>query len=243
MPRLARRISKTNYYHVMVRGINKKDIFKKNIDKDYYIQMIDEKSEDSNCVIYAYAIMRNHAHILVKSDIDDLSVLMKKINVSFAMRYNTILERVGSVFQDRFLSETIDDEKHFWGTLRYIHNNPVKANLVDSAELYSWSSMESYLGKNSIIGVEAREEVFQRFNDEFDFINFHYIEDKNIYLDQSDEQENARIKKAEQIMVNNNDKKNEEVVRLIKSETDLSYRKIAKLMGVSVDFVFKAVKR
>jgi len=84
--------------------------------------------------------MENHLHLLVKVDIDKLEILMKKLNVKYAMYYNKFADRNGHVFQDRFRSEAVEDYTYLLGVLRYIHNNPVKAKIVGDMLKYKWSS-------------------------------------------------------------------------------------------------------
>ena len=145
MPRVSREESYTGYYHVMTRGINKEKIFKSKSDKQKLIDIIKEKLNEVDCKVFAYCVMDNHLHLLVNSSIENLSLFMKKINISYAMYYNSKNDRIGGVFQDRFKSENILNDRYFYGVVRYIHNNPAKVNIVKRPEEYNWSSMNEYI--------------------------------------------------------------------------------------------------
>ena len=89
--------------------------------------------------------MDNHIHLLLKESSEGLATMMKRINVSFAYYFNQKHQRIGHLFQDRFKSEPIENERYLLAVIRYIHNNPVKAGIVKKPEQYKWSSYNSYL--------------------------------------------------------------------------------------------------
>ena len=151
MARLSRKESYSNFYHVMTRGINKDKIFETESNKKRLFYIIQEKNSEIGCQIYSYCIMDNHLHLLVKADLEDLSLLMKKINGTYAMHYNLKEERIGPVFQDRFKSEAVEDNRYLLSVLKYIHQNPLKAGLVKDIREYKWSSYIEYLYTEGII--------------------------------------------------------------------------------------------
>jgi putative transposase len=89
--------------------------------------------------------MDNHIYLLMKVNNEDLASIMKGIAVHFASFYNWKYQRVGHVFQDRFRSEAIEDDRYLLAAVRYIHNNPVKASISVTPEGYMWSSYSQYL--------------------------------------------------------------------------------------------------
>jgi len=139
MPRQARRESGTGIYHVMLRGINRQDIFE---DKEDYVrmltclqQMLEQYDDVGNhqpplCTFYAYCLMSNHIHLLLKTNQKDIGSTIKPLAVTYAMYYNNKYSRSGHVFQDRFKSEPVNDMAYFMTLLRYIHQNPLKAGIV-----------------------------------------------------------------------------------------------------------------
>lgn len=91
--------------------------------------------------VYAYCLMDNHVHLLLNTNHDDLAVIMKSIAVRYASFYNWKYSRTGHVFQDRFKSEPIEDERYLLAVVRYIHNNPIKAGMIEKPADYEWSRL------------------------------------------------------------------------------------------------------
>lgn len=88
--------------------------------------------------------MDNHVHILIREGKEPLSKVMKRIGVSYVYWYNWKYERNGHLFQDRYKSEPVEDDKYLLTVIRYIHQNPLKAGIVDSIDQYQWSSHHEY---------------------------------------------------------------------------------------------------
>jgi REP element-mobilizing transposase RayT len=254
MPRRARLESVSGYYHIMTRGINKEKIFETKKEKETIMTFIREKSQEEACKIAAYCIMNNHLHIIAITEKPILINVMKKINISYAMSYNQRHERIGPVFQDRFRSENINNDRHFYGVLRYIHNNPVNAGIVPKAEEYIWSSMREYLnGRTLLIDEKVKDDIMHHFMSKKSFIDFHNLQDETIYLEVKEETEILEEKRAKRIIKDYFEKKGindlikpgdkDELVEKLLKETNLSYRRIAKETGTSINTVFRANKK
>lgn len=149
MPRRQRQKSKTGIYHVMIRGINRQFIFNDELDfmkmvgiLRHITTSIDTKQK--SCEIYAYCLMGNHLHLLIKELGDDIAVVMKRIGVAYVSYYNKRYSRVGPLFQGRFKSEPVDKLEYMVSLLHYIHMNPVNARLADTPGDYKWSSWQEY---------------------------------------------------------------------------------------------------
>ena len=140
MPRISRKSLESKYFHVMVQGIAKDFIFNNNEFKEHYIRLLYKYKEQFSVELLAFCIMDNHAHLLLYiDDTEDMSSYMQKVNTLFAMYYNKELNnRVGHVFRNRFKSEEIISENHLANCIRYIHNNPVKANMEEEPKEYTY---------------------------------------------------------------------------------------------------------
>lgn len=145
MPRQSRESSPTSIYHVMIRGNERKNLFLDDEDRTKFLEILDEKKQRSKYLLYAYCLMNNHVHLLIKEGVEELSQIMKRINVAFAYYFNNKYQRVGHVFQDRYRSEAIHNEQYLLAVVSYIHNNPVKAGIVEYPDQYCWSSYSSYI--------------------------------------------------------------------------------------------------
>ncbi|WHH56948.1 transposase [Petroclostridium sp. X23] len=155
MPRIAREKSSTGIYHIMIRGINQQDIFEDDQDRQRYIQTLERFKKETNFELYAYCLMTNHVHLLIREKEVELSKILKKIGASYVYYFNWKYERKGHLFQDRYKSEIVESNSYFFTVIRYIHQNPVKAGF-SSMEEYKWSSYNSYTSKSgtSIVDTE-----------------------------------------------------------------------------------------
>ena len=118
MPRIAREASGTGIYHVMLRGINRQDIFEDAEDYWTFIRILaavqDRLDDDlvhrtNTCHIYAYCLMTNHVHLLLYEKQWRVGEVVKSIAASYVFHYNKKYGRVGHLFQDRFRSEPCND--------------------------------------------------------------------------------------------------------------------------------------
>lgn len=149
MSRMARQYLETSFFHVMVQGINKEYIFKNERYINRYLQLIRKNINNEILEIIAYCIMNNHAHLLIQTDnINELSKFMQTVNSIYAKYYNYIEnDRVGYVFRDRYKSEPILNKRQLIQCIKYIHQNPVKAKMVQNEKEYKYSSYQLYLQK------------------------------------------------------------------------------------------------
>lgn len=252
MPRYARVESETKHYHVITRGINKDKIFSGESDKKKLMKFLRLKLDDTAIDCISYCIMDNHLHLALRGEIEDLRSFMKRVNISYAMYYNRKHNRIGPVFQDRFKSENILSESHLMGVLRYIHNNPVVASMVNTPEEYKWSSMKEYITKDSfLIGGKTKETILGAFNSKDSFMEFHRKTDEGEYLEIREEEEKNQDRRIRNIiesffkengMVEKGQLKDLDNLIILLLESGLSYRKVAKLAGTSVHRVYVANK-
>ena len=153
MPRKQREKSGTGIYHVMMRGINHQDIFEDRADYWKFLKLLRMQThpEDkqgnplpAHLTLYAYCLMSNHVHLLVREQAEGLVPPIKSIAISYAQYFNYKYEHSGQLFQDRFKSEPVNDMGYFVTLLRYIHQNPVAAGIASSVGSYTWSSWCEY---------------------------------------------------------------------------------------------------
>lgn len=131
-------------YHVIQRGNNKEYIFKKNLYKEYFLSKLKEFKEIMGFEVYGYVLMDNHYHLVIRSHEVNISTIMHRINNDFSKYFNISNNRTGHVFQDRFKGILVKDDKYLLSLLRYVHQNPVKANMCNKVSDYYWSSDSSY---------------------------------------------------------------------------------------------------
>jgi REP element-mobilizing transposase RayT len=136
-------------HHVIVRGIEKRRIVNDVADRKNFVKRLAELSAGTKTAIYAWALMTNHAHILLRSSQMGLSGFMRRLLTGYAVSYNRRHRRWGYLFQNRYKSIVCDEDAYFTELVRYIHLNPLRAKLVKSlAQLdrYRWSGHGVLMG-------------------------------------------------------------------------------------------------
>jgi REP element-mobilizing transposase RayT len=204
MPRRSRESSGTGIYHVMLRGINRQNIFYDVNDYGTFLESLrklvhptDEQHRPlpSHCIVYAYCLMPNHVHLLLQEKDEGLAFVMKSLGVAYAWHYNKKYQHLGPVFQDRYRSEPVNDNAYFFTLLRYIHQNPLKAGLVSDIRDYRYSSWNEYTGDvDPAFGVCNTDSVLSRMplNELKEFVN-DPLPDEVICLDNDNEQPRLRL--------------------------------------------------
>jgi REP element-mobilizing transposase RayT len=150
MPRRARLDAPGTLHHVMVRGIEKHRIVNDVADRKNFVARLGELAAGTNTTIYAWALMTNHAHILLRSSEMGLSGFMRKLLTGYAITYNRRHQRWGHLFQNRYKSIICDEDTYFTELVRYIHLNPLRAKLVKSLtqlDRYRWCGHGALMGK------------------------------------------------------------------------------------------------
>ena len=172
MPRQARRKSESGIYHIMLRGINQQQIFQDEEDNLKFLEILSKYKEQCGYEIYAYCLMGNHVHILLKEGKENLTLVLKRIAGSYVYWYNWKYRRCGHLFQGRFKSEPVEDDEYFLTVIRYIHQNPIKAGICKNIDGYKFSSYNEYINKENLVDIDfcfsvIDKEQFIEFNNEF----------------------------------------------------------------------------
>ena len=150
MPRNKRKLSETGIYHIVIRGINKQLIFEEDEDFNQFLHILSEVKEIADFKLFAYCLLGNHIHLLIREGKEPLAQVFKRIGARYVFWFNWKYERNGHLFQDRFLSEPVESDEYFATVLAYIYQNPINAGLSKRTEGYQWSSRR-LLGRESII--------------------------------------------------------------------------------------------
>lgn len=133
-------------YHVMARGNEGKNIFREDGDYKKLLSIFKDASDRYIFKLYAYTLMSNHYHILVKLEQPNLSAAMQYINTRYGIFFNRKYKRIGHLFQSRFNSVIVEHGPDLLEVMRYIHLNPLRAGLVEKLDDYLWTSHNHYRG-------------------------------------------------------------------------------------------------
>lgn len=226
------------FLHVIVRGIGKQILFEDSSDKEKFLFFLKKYSTESNISIFAYCLMENHVHLLVRDLQGTNSFFMKKVGVCYAQYFNGKYDRTGHLFQDRFKSEIISDNAQLLSVYRYILQNPQKAGFCN-AELYPWSSYHEYGKHNaltdtsmlqSLIGDKSAFQRFIRRSDDSEHMDVE-IRKKNDEWALATIKETLNVTSGTQLQNLSRIKRNE-AIALLKNK-GLSVRQIERLTGIS----------
>lgn len=244
MPRNARIKSSTNIYHVMLRGNNKQTIFHDPQDHEIFLELLNEKNNKKSITVYAWCLMPNHVHLLVREKDETLEAVFRSMLTSFVYWYNAKYHRTGHVFQDRFKSRPVESQTYFLRVFRYIHQNPLKADLCKAMEDYPYSSYRRYFrsGKYkdediilNLMGKDELEQYHQQEDDEDEIMRFNerekLTEDDIVNMICS----SGIVTELSEIKSISRDQKSELIRMLL--DAGVSYRKINALTGISMSVI------
>ena len=138
------------FYHVIVRGNQQQKVFMEDEDFRQYIDRLKSYQKRYDFTLYAYVLMSNHVHLLLEQKQTPLSRIMQGVQQSYTMYYNAKYGKTGHLFQGRYKAIICDQDSYMLELIRYIHLNPVRAEIVKHPSDYEWSSHPAYLaGKPS----------------------------------------------------------------------------------------------
>jgi putative transposase len=156
MPRGPRLDAEGAVHHVMARGIERRDIFLDDEDRSDMLERLGSLVPRLGCEVYAWSLLSNHFHLLIRSGKAGLSALMRRLQTGYAIAFNRRHRRSGHLFHNRFKSILVEEEPYLLELVRYIHLNPLRAGLVRGMrglDAYPWSGHGVLLGR--------REAAFQ----------------------------------------------------------------------------------
>lgn len=165
MPRQKRLNIPGTIFHVIGRGIERRQIFVDDKDYEDFLERLESGLEKTKSRCYAWALMPNHFHLLVRCSEHPLSELMRRMMGSYAGHFNRRHRRAGHLFQNRYKSILCQEDVYFLELVRYIHLNPVRARIIQNMEeldQFPWTGHGTLVGKRKH-GWQTREEVLCRF--------------------------------------------------------------------------------
>ncbi|WP_404429607.1 transposase [Sutcliffiella horikoshii] len=259
MPRKPREKSASNIYHIIWRGANKQDIFHDDEDRVKFQDTLEKYHQKYKITILGWCLMSNHTHLLIKEGIEDISVTMKRIGVSYALYFNRKYYTVGHLFQNRFSSEKVENDSYLLTVTRYIHQNPTKAGMVQRPDQWKWSSCRGYYGQDSPnLKMLNPNYVLKLFSNDLHLAREKFKEYNEKTNNDQCLEEPTQIKKR----LNDRDAKKAiktilgtieipqvkslprdqrlPLLRKIKRIEGISQRQAARILGISANLIFKA---
>lgn len=134
------------FYHVMLRGNRKQPIFHEREDYLAFQARLATSLQQHEARCHAFCWMNNHVHLLIQVSVSPLHKVIHRVATTYAGWFNRKYELVGHLFQGRYKASFVDDDQYLLRAVRYIHLNPVQAEISDHPGDYPWSSYRAYLG-------------------------------------------------------------------------------------------------
>lgn len=250
MPRTRRIKSNTGIYHVILKGIDDRNIFLEEPDKIQFLNCLKKTKEEGYLKIYAYCLMNNHVHLIIK-EIEELGTSIKRITVSYSFYHNKKYARRGHLFNNRYRSVVIENEDSLLRVIAYIHQNPIKAGITKDAN-YMWSSHQEYLNiyHNRPTWINAKfiknyYDNINAYNDAISKIKETVMDSYNKRVWRTDE-EIYNIIKKNITFCEIQDIKNLELalrnktIKDIKDLTNASQRQLSRILGIGRNIIERA---
>ena len=160
MPRQSRIDFPGALQHIMLRGMERKHLFRDDIDRTNFIQRLETVVTDTATACHAFALMSNHVHLLMTTGTKPISRVMQSLTTGYAVSFNKRHRRSGRLYQNRFKSVLCDKETYLLELIRYIHINPVRAGMlpdIKGLDRYPWTSHRIYIGRRKSAWVNSDE--------------------------------------------------------------------------------------
>ena len=144
-------------YHVMNRGNQRQDVFRKKVDCVTFLEKLEYFSDLFNIDVYCYVLMNNHFHLLVRTNDANLGRFMQSFLTSFTMILNRRNQKNGHLFQGRYKAQLVETQEYISKLSRYIHLNPIRIKKYKNITIeekrnillnYTWSSFAAHIGLN-----------------------------------------------------------------------------------------------
>jgi putative transposase len=257
MPRYARyyQRSNTNVYHIILRSINQQEIFYDDTDRSKFIQSLKNTKEKYQYNLYAYVLMDNPVHLLIRDNQNNLSKIIQSIATSYAVYFNKKYSRIGHVFYNRFKSMNVDTLSYFMNLIRYIHFNPEKAGMC-KYDAYNWSSYQKYFRKKGMLDSNEVLQMAQMDKEGFKIFHKGYSRTKEFLLedfemDKTCINDETAIQKIRELLGIENlsliqnlkpEKRDEIIVQIVEIK-EIERKQLSRILGVNERAIYRAIKK
>lgn len=135
------------FYHVINRGLERREIFRSKQDYEYFLSLLLRIYEKYGLLAHSYCLMPNHYHLYLETPNGHLSKAMRELDGHYTQKFNKKYARVGPLMQGRYKAVLVEQDSYSLQLSKYIHLNPVEAKIVNDPEEFLWSSYAAFIGK------------------------------------------------------------------------------------------------
>ena len=158
------RMNRIGLYHVINRGVEKRLIFLDDPDRRRFLDLLENQKSAFDFNVVAYCLMPNHYHLLLETRFENLSFALKRLDQDYTQYFNRKYDRVGSLWQGRFKSWFVHDEKYLNVLIKYIERNPIKKGMTSRIGEYPWASSVT---KNPALSQDEIAQLTEFFSTKF----------------------------------------------------------------------------
>ena len=231
MARRPRLLAPGVLYHVIVRGNHRQKTFLTPSDYQTYLERLGRYRNRWGVTVYAYCVMPNHVHLLVESGSQPLSRFMQGLQQSYTQYFNRKHRKVGHLFQGRYKAIVCDKDQYLLSLVRYIHLNPIRANMVKKTDEYPYSGHRHYLEGRASEVLEAGP-VLDMLGGRAEYRRFVQEGLKDGHREEYYRVEDQRFLGAEEFAQKLKRKSNEEEIPVRKKPLSVAFRRAARAMAV-----------
>jgi len=241
-------------YHIVNRGVEQRVVFKEPEDYKHFEELLCVYAKSFNITIHNYCLMSNHYHLLLEIKQENLSKFMRQLNMNYAIYFNKKNKRVGHLWQGRFKSWYVTDEAYLYTLMRYIEQNPLKANIVKNIEEYPYSSHHYFLNykyipeclKDSQIATnykDDKEAIEALLTSPVDNTQLQELKKASSLIEASNIDKSPKIEDCQKLFENISEtkKRNKQIVKAYRQ--GYSQHMIAKILGLNQATVQRIIKR
>ncbi len=167
MPRRPRVDGPGLLHHVMLRGIERRRIFRDDCDRRDLLNRLSRILPEAGMSCYAWALMPNHVHLVLRTGPIAVATVMARVNTGYALGFNRRHARVGYLFQNRYKSLLVEKEAYLLALVRYVHRNPLRSGIVSSLEAlgtYRWTGHATLMGQGAV-GFQDAQGILAQFGE------------------------------------------------------------------------------
>ncbi len=230
------RINLVGFYHIINRGVEKREIFSERKDFYKFLEIIDEYAKIFDFEISSFCLMNNHYHLLLKTNRENLSQIMKHINLKYAVYFNKKQKRVGHLWQGRFKSWYVYDASYLTSLIKYIEFNPIESGIGKKIGEYSYA-MSTKLVKLNCLNYELIDKMDFKEITEKDTENINKIYDTRLKID---EKKATKAEKKELSYFFKNYNKEAGIIEALKE--GYNQAEIAEFLHLSIPSISKIKK-
>ena len=248
------RIENIGYYHIVNRGVEQRVVFKEKEDFKQFETLMCFYAKNFGIVLHNYCLMSNHYHLLIEITQPNLSKFMRQLNMNYAIYFNKKYNRSGHLWQGRFKSWYVTDEAYLYTLMRYIEQNPLKANMIKDLQAYLYSSYRHFLYDKQIPECLKHSWIIKHFQGDkeaieafltqpVDTTQLQELKKASSLVEAPNIDHKPDIQKLQKMFADIPDikKRNKQILKAI--EQGYSQHSIAKVLGISQPAVYGVVKR